>query len=66
LLEELSQQSGAVFGFAVVTNHQFEVELGALEQEAQSPGIVDIVPDIRVEDDGDAVARLGGVEARHM
>jgi len=59
--QELGQQSPAVEGPTVVGDHQFDVQFGALQQQAQGPGIVDVIADVGVEDDRDFLRLAHGV-----
>ena len=62
LVEEAVDKAGAEGGVSPGGGDAEEVELGALEDEAKSEDVVDVVADIGVEDDflrGDVLRRLG-------
>ena len=47
------------FGFAAVADDKLEVNFGRLEQHGECPGIVDVVADVGIEDDGNRLAGAG-------
>jgi len=62
--EQFREQPRAVLRLAVIAHHQFQVQLRRFEQQGQRPGVVDVIADVRVEDDGDGCGfgglRFGG------
>jgi hypothetical protein len=52
-LEHPGDDPGAVDRVASVGDDKLHVELGRLQQVRQFPGVVDITPDVGVENDGD-------------
>ncbi len=58
--EQLGQQLGPIFGLAATRGGEFQVELRALEEHRQGPGVVDVVADVGVKDHRDLGHRRRG------
>jgi hypothetical protein len=62
--EHLGEDLRPIERVAVVGNDQLQVEFRRLQQQAEGPGVVDVVADVGVEDHGGLVNRLGRLRGR--